>query len=131
LTVTDDGGASDSTTQVISVTSAAGDPTTLHVQSVVTGTENAGRGDKRGTAAITILDNLGSPVDGATVSVTFSGTFNESVSGQTGPDGTATVKTPDTAHGSVTVNACVDNVMHDTLAYDPGENVVSCSGGNQ
>jgi len=120
LTVTDNDGATDLTPQNVSV-SSGGDPTSLHVQSVVTGTENAGGGNKRGTATITIHDDLGAPVSGANVTGTFSGTFSETVSDQTGPDGTVTLKTTGTAKGGVTVNVCIENVTHATLAYEPGQ----------
>ena len=129
LTVTDDDGATDSTKQDVSV-SSGGDPTSLHVQSIVTGTENAGGGNKRGTATITIHNNLEAPVGGATVFATFSGTFSEAASAQTGPDGTVTLTTAGTARGGVTVNICVDDVTRATLNYDAAQNDITCSGAN-
>ena len=129
LTVTDDDGATDSTAQDVSV-SSGGDPTSLHVQSIVTGTINAGGGNKRGTATVTIHDDLEAPVSGATVFATFSGTFSDTVSGQTGPDGTVTLTTAGTARGGVTVNLCVDDVTHAALSYDSAQNDITCSGGN-
>jgi len=119
LTVTDNNGATGFTTQNVSASSGGG-PTSLHVQSVVTGTENAGGGNKRGAATITIHDDLGAPVSGANVTGIFSGTFSETVSDQTGPDGTVTLKTTGTAKGGVTVNVCIENVTHATLDYEPG-----------
>jgi len=129
LTVTDNDGATDSTTQEVSL-SGGGDPTSLHVQSIVTGTENAGGGNKRGTATITIHDDLETPVSGATVLATFSGTFSEAASGQTGPDGAVTLTTAGTARGGVTVNICVNDVTHATLNYDAAQNDITCSAGN-
>jgi beta-glucanase (GH16 family) len=129
LTVTDDDGATDSTTEDVSV-SSGGDPTSLHVLSIVTGTINAGGGNKRGTATVTIHDDLEAPVSGATVFATFSGTFSDTVSGQTGPDGTVTLTTAGTARGGVTVNLCVDDVTHAALSYDSTQNDITCSGGH-
>ena len=129
LTVTDDDGATDSIAQDVSV-SSGGDPTSLHVQSIATGTESAGGGKKRGTATITIRDDLEAPVGGATVFATFSGTFSETASGQTGPDGTVTLTTTGTARGGVIVNLCVDDITHATLNYDSAQNDITCTGGN-
>jgi hypothetical protein len=106
----------------------------MHVVSVVTGTENAGQGKKRGKATVTVHDNLWQPVASATVTGTFSGTFNEMVSGATGSDGVVVLKTTATASGGVTVNFCVDDVVHSTLTYDPSENgsgVTGCSSGGK
>lgn len=87
-------------------------PTSLRVAAVTTGTENAGKGKKRGTATVTILDDLGGPVAGAFVSGLFSGTFSEVASGTTAADGRVTLKTAATAGGGVTVEFCVDTVDH-------------------
>jgi len=96
--------------------------TTMHVESIVLDTQNAGQGNKRGTATVTILDNLGNPVSGATVMGDFSGDFNESGSGVTGPNGTVTIVTTGTARGGVSFSFCVSDVTHATLTYDPNDN---------
>lgn len=128
LTVTDNDGATDSQSQVVTVTApSTGDPTSLHVQSIVTGTASAGKGSKNGTATVTIHDDQENPVANATVSGTFSGTFSESVSGVTGADGTVTFTTSASAKGGVTVDFCVDNVSHGTLVYDAAQNDLTCS----
>ncbi len=102
--------------------------TTTHVQSIITGTESVGKGNKRGTATITVYDDLGNVVSGATVAGTFSGSFNETVSGITGSDGTVVVATNGTAKGNVTVDFCVDNVTHSSLTYASTQNVITCTG---
>lgn len=130
LTVTDNDGASDSQTQVVSVTSGGtGDPTSMHVQSIVTGTVNAGGGQKKGTATVTVHDNFENPVADATVTGTFSGSFNESVSGVTGADGTITFTTSSSARGGVTVDFCVDALSHASLSYDASSNDITCTVG--
>ncbi|HUF09396.1 MAG TPA: T9SS type A sorting domain-containing protein, partial [Rhodothermales bacterium] len=93
----------------------------VHVESIVTGTENLNRGNKRGFADVTIHDNLGQPVGDATVSGTFSGSFNESGTGVTGADGTVRIKTTATARGGVTVNFCVNTVTA-SLPYNAADN---------
>ncbi len=127
LTVTDNNGATDTQNQTVTVTDGGGGTaTSVHVQSIVTGTIGAGQGNKYGSATVTVHNNLESPVEGVTVAGTFSGTFNESVSGVTGPDGTVVLSTSSTAKGGVTVNFCVDNLTH-TLAYDATQNDITCT----
>lgn len=104
------------------------DPTTVHVQSISTGTQSAGQGNKRGTATVTIHSNLENPVGSAMVSGTFSGTFNETVSGTTDSNGTVSFVTSGTAKGKLTVNFCVDNVTHSSLTYAPAQNDITCTG---
>jgi len=99
---------------------------TMHVAAIVAGTQNAGQGNKRGAATVTIVDNNGQPVDGAGVTGAFTGDFNETVAGTTGGSGTVTLVTTGTKKGSVTFTFCVTNVTHSTLTYDPGSNVVTC-----
>lgn len=128
LTVSDNDGATGFTSQVVSVASSGGTSSTMHVQSIVTGTESAGSGQKRGTAIVVIHDNNEVAVGGATVTGTFSGTFNETVSGVTASDGSVTLKTSGTSRGGVTINLCVDGIAHSVLTYDPTQNNITCTG---
>ena len=76
-------------------------------------------------AKVTIVDEGGNPVDGATVTGTFSGDANGTESGTTGADGEATIKI--TVQGSVTTfTFCVDNVTHASFEYDFEANVEDC-----
>ncbi len=128
LTVTDDGGLTDTSTQTVSVTDGTGgEATTMFIQSNTTGTASASKGAKYGTAIVVITDNLGNPVNGAGVDGTFSGSFTENVSGTTITDGSVNFITSSTAKGGVVVNFCVDNVSHPTLTYDSNQNIVTCS----
>lgn len=126
LTVTDNDGATDVSSAVISVTDGTG-ATSMHVESIVTGTASAGQGKKNGTATVTIHDELENPVNGATVTGTFTGSFNETVSGQTGADGVVTLVTSASAKGSLVVDFCVDDVMSPDLAYDAAGNTLTCT----
>ncbi len=107
--------------------SGGGDPTSLHVENIVLGTQDAGKGQKYGTATVTIYDDVGNTVSDATVAGTFSGDFNESASGVTGTDGTVTLVTTASKRGGVAFSFCVDNVTHATLPYNSADNVVTCS----
>jgi beta-glucanase (GH16 family) len=111
LTVLDDQAASNVATQQLSVSSGtSGEATTNIVSSVVTGTVSAGRGQKFGTATVTVLDDLGSPAAGVVVSGNFSGTWNESGSAVADSSGIAEFTSSSSASGGVTVNFCVSDV---------------------
>ncbi len=108
-----------------------GNPTDIHVANISTGSQGVGGGNKVGTATITIEDDLGNPVSGATVTGDFSGDITESgVSGTTGGNGSVTVTTTGTARGKVNVDFCVSAVVG-SLPYDPNDNgsgSYACSG---
>ena len=94
-----------------------GDPVSISIASVETGTQGAGKGSKYGTATVTVTDNLGNPVDGANISGSFSGTWSDSVSGTTGSNGAVTFVTQSTAGGKVNVNFCVSS-LSGSLPHD-------------
>jgi beta-glucanase (GH16 family) len=102
-----------------------GTPVSMSVASVTTGTQGAGRGKKYGKATITVLDDLGGPVSGATVSGTFSGTWNETASGVTDASGVAELLSSTTSSGGVSVNFCVDNVSG-SLTFDAASSSDLC-----
>lgn len=123
---TDNAGLSSTSTPVnISVTS--GSSSEMLVQSIVTGTVNAGQGNKSGSATIRIVNTSGQPVSAATVQGTFSGTFTESAQGITSADGTVVLNTAGRTKGTVLVVFCVENVTHSSLTYNASLNVVTCS----
>jgi len=128
LTVTDDTGATATDSTIVSVTDTSGgeEATSVVVSEVVTGTENAGQGNKYGTATVTLLDNLGQPVANATVSGDFSGTWTESQSAVTDSQGQALFKTSSTARGGVTVNFCVSGVTDTSLTFDSSNSTGLC-----
>lgn len=98
-----------------------GTPTDVHVEAISTGQQGVGGGNKRGTATVTIWDDLGNPASGYAVTGTFSGDFNESASGTTGSNGTVTLLTQGTGRGKINVSFCVDTVSG-ALPYDPNDN---------
>lgn len=127
--VATDNESSSTTSSTVSITgNNTGPASDAYVSSIVTGTQSAGKGQKHGTATVTILDNNGNPVSNATVTGTFSGTFSETISGSTNSSGTVELVTVGTKKGGVSVDLCVDNVTHGTLAYNAGLNVITCTG---
>lgn len=129
--VATDNESASTTSSIVNITGqSTGSASFMYVESIVTGTAGAGQGNKYGTATVTLSDELGNPVGSATVDGTFSGTFNESVSGSTNTSGSVTLQTSSTAKGSVTVNFCVDNISHPTLTYDSSLNAITCTNPN-
>ncbi|MFC4723562.1 polysaccharide lyase family 7 protein [Geojedonia litorea] len=127
--VATDNQAASTTSSTVNVTgNSVGPATDLYVSSIATGTQNVSKGKKHGLATVTILDNSGAPVAGATVTGTFSGTFNETVVGTTGSNGSVDLVTTTTEKGGVSVDLCVDNVTHATLTYNSSLNVITCTG---
>ncbi|MEB8347201.1 family 16 glycosylhydrolase [Flavobacteriaceae bacterium KMM 6898] len=117
------------TSQSVGVTGeSSGDPVNVHVASIATGTVDMGKGNKSGTATVIILDDQGSAILNASVTGTFSGTFNEQKSAVTDSNGVAVLQTQASSKGGVVVNLCVDDVVYTSLPYDPTENIVTCSG---
>ena len=128
--VATDNESATTTSSAVSVTGqSGGNPTSMHLSAITTGTASAGQGNKYGTAAVTILDDVGNPVANATVTATFSGTFNEQASATTNASGVANLQTQATAKGAVNVDLCVDNVTHASLTYDSNANVLTCTNG--
>jgi V8-like Glu-specific endopeptidase len=96
----------------------------MHVQSIDFNVKKAGI-NYTIKAEVTIVDEGGSPVEGATVTGTFSGDVSGTTSAVTGADGVATLTI--TMKGTVTAfTFCVDNVTHSSYTYDSGANVETC-----
>ncbi len=75
--------------------SEAGQATQTLLSSFTVGTESAGKGTQRGTATVVVRDDLGQTVPGATVSVTITGSFNETLTGTTDSSGAVSFTTTD------------------------------------
>lgn len=104
-------------------------PATMHISAITASTLNASKGNKHGHALVSVVDDLGNPVSGATVTVTFTGSYNETVVSVTNGSGVAESITTAAQKGGVSVNVCVDNVSHGSLIYNPGDNVTTCASG--
>jgi len=92
----------------------------VHVEGVLTTTQNAAKGKKNGVAQVTIYDENETVVGaGYTVTGSFSGTFTEGGAvAVTDANGVAEFITSGSAKKEVVVNFCVSNVAGD-LPYDP------------
>jgi hypothetical protein len=102
-----------------------GEPTSVHVASVTPSLQGAGKGKKKAVATVVIVDDLGDPVSGASVTVAFSGDLNESVSGTTNGSGSVTLLTNGTKKGKTKFTACVTSVSA-SLPYVSGDNAETC-----
>jgi len=88
---------------------------------MVLGTTNAGKGKKNGQAVVTVVDDFGNTISGATVSGTFTGSFNESETGNTGGSGAVTLTTSNNpVKRNIAYTFCVDSISGvPGLIYSP------------
>ena len=93
----------------------SGNATSVQVQSVVVSTVNQGKGVKSGLAVVTIVDDLGIPVEDAVVSGAFSGDVNEDANGTTDANGIISLASGSTKPLN-NLTFCVTAVTHPTLA---------------
>jgi len=80
-------------------------------------TSTTGGRTKNGVATVTVTDELGNPVSGAEVTVQFTGSFNDLLTGTTGSDGTVTLTTL-TAQRRPRFSACIMSVVSGALTWD-------------
>jgi hypothetical protein len=106
----------------------AASPETIHVDSITVTTINVGKGQKSGYAIVSIVDNLGNPISGASVTGRFTDDFVESgVQDVTDSSGIAEFYTLGTAKGRLHLTFCVDNVLRSGLVYNANENIETCN----
>ena len=99
--------------------------TKVRVASIVPGTWSAGAGSKGGSVQVTITDDCGNAVGGATVQGAFSGAFDEIRTATTDSNGVATVNTAGSQRGTLAYMFCVGSVAAG-LVYDPSANAETC-----
>lgn len=119
LTVTDDGGKTNTATQDVTVTVSTG---TMHVESIATVAVKTSPGMSQGEATVTIHDENGVPVEGATVSGTFSGDLSGTDSQVTDANGVAVLISDAFGGRPMNIGFCVDDVTHASLTYDSADN---------
>lgn len=121
LTVTDNGGATDSQQQPVTVS----DTTAMHVLSVDVTVRRAGI-NYFGEAAVIVVDQNNDPVEGATVTVQWSDAVTGAAAGITDPLGEAVIASPKikkVTPGSTTFTATVTDVAKAGATYNPAANV--------
>lgn len=84
--------------------------TSHSIESVLAEVISENKGNKRGRATITILDNLGDPAVGVAVTGHFTGDIEEDVTMSTDDSGTAVLTTTTTSKGGVSFTVCVNMV---------------------
>jgi PKD repeat protein len=122
LTVTDDDGASQSDTVVITVTGASQDE--LHVQDQTVTRQTRGN-RARAVDRVLITDQNNQPVTGATVTAVFSGPNQGQVSGVTKNNGIVVLSTDVVRNPQGVWCFEVTNVSKDGYVYNPAANVVT------
>jgi len=131
LTVSNaDGSDTETKTGYITVTEASSGAA-MHVAAIVVTRVLSGR-KYYGRAVVTVVDEGGAPVSGATVTGLFTGDLTDTREGVTGTDGTVTLTTAKKTYATTDYCCEVTGVGHATLDYDPNANQVtkSCEGGD-
>ena len=98
---------------------------TVHVDSVTAGTAAGTAGRKRLAATVIVHDNCGNPVEGVTVTGTFTDVFTEQVSSVTDVEGVAFLVTNGQL-SSPSFNFCVDDLAHPSMIYASEDNIDTC-----
>ena len=108
-----------SSSQIFRFTTAAA-PSTLVVDSISTETASASRGSRRAVVTVGVVDEYGSPVVDAEVTVQVSGSINETISGVTDTTGVVVMTTNQSAKKPV-VSVCVASLSADGLSWQKQE----------
>jgi hypothetical protein len=86
-------------------------PTHIHVASIVLGKESAGKGNKYARADVTVSNNCGALIAGATVLGEFTGDYyNEQRSAVTDAGGVAVLSTVHPAKGKANFQFCISDI---------------------
>ena len=125
LTVTDDGGSTDTDTALVTVTE---EPAyTMHIDSIDMSTDSKTRGRNTfvwAVATVTIFDESESPVEGATISGHWSGATTDSDSGVTDAGGQISLKSDSVKNpsGETTFTFTVNGVTKNGWTYNSDAN---------
>ena len=103
-----------------------GTAATVHVAGITVTTVSAGKGQKHASGQVSIHDDQGNAVEGAVVTASFTGVFNESgLTATTNVDGNAVITSSGSAKRGISFTLCVDGVSAG-LPYASGDNVETC-----
>lgn len=98
---------------------------TVHVDSVTAGTDAGTAGRKKLAATVIVHDNCGNPVEGVTVTGTFTDVFIEQTSFVTDVEGVAFLVTNGQL-SNPSFNFCVDDLAHPAMIYASEDNIETC-----
>ena len=118
LTVTDNEGATGSTSQSVTVSEGGTGGNTMHVESITTAIVRGG-GTGHVEATVVMHDESGALVESATVTGTFSDDVSGSDTQTTNASGEAVLSSDNITTRPNTIGICVNDVTHATLTYDP------------
>ncbi len=115
---TDSGGATGSASISITVGTPPPEPTTVSVASITYATQGGREGDKHLNITVALVDDLGDPVAGASVSIDLylDALFYATKSGTTRDDGTITFSLKNAPYGTYTTTAT--DVTAEGLTWD-------------
>ena len=116
LTVTDDGGATSTTTQTVDVRRS------IHLAFVAASTTTIGNGTWKATVTAAVHASNEQALAGATVAVSWSGAWNKTASCTTNSTGQCTFKTGSLSPQQTSVTLTVTNVSSAGGTYDPAAN---------
>ena len=85
------------------------------------------KGSYAAQVSVSVESDLGAPVSGALVSGSFSGSYNEPISGTTDSSGTVQLQSTGTLSNKGAYEFCVTDISHPQLSYNPAGNSQSCS----
>ena len=118
------GGDTATKTGYITVTEPGSGGTTMHVSAMTVSRAKSGP-NYLGVCVVTVVDDGGAPLGGATVTVSYDGATNGSTSGTTAADGTVTLQSSGLKKPIGEWCFEVTDITHATLTYDPGSNVIN------
>ncbi len=124
LTVTDDMGATGTTSASVTVDDGTTPTATLSVSNLRLGKVRAGGSLRQGKATITVVDQNGAKVSGATVTGTFSGPIDETASDDTNNQGRAVIISTGTFPNRdfSDLEFCIEDITLAGFTYDPNGN---------
>lgn len=121
LTVTDNTGATGTTSQNVTV-SSGGSGATMHIEDITTALVRGSGGTGFVEATFLIHDESGMPVSGATVNGTFGGDLAGTGSGVTDANGEVVLESSVFTSRPFDLGICANDVTHGSLNYDSGQN---------
>jgi hypothetical protein len=120
LVVTDADSMTDSDDAIVIVRAAGASMHVADLDGVASVKGNSGQW--AATVTVTVVDQAGTPVSGATVTGTWSGAVGGTGTGVTGSDGKVVLTSPN-VRGGASVTFTMTDVTHSSYTYDPAANV--------